>query len=266
MYSLLRFLKRLFHQRALIRAMALREMQTRYAGTLAGLVWSVVHPLMMMLTYWFVFSVGFKAKPTGNVPFIIVFLCGLIPWMAFSEAVMASANAITGNALLVTKTVFPTEILPVVNLAASMASQVIMLVILVILLAVYGIGFSLYNFQFLYYLVALSVFCVGLGWIVSALNVFYRDVSQILSVVLNMWFWMTPIVWQAATVSERFRFFIKLNPMYYIVEGYRISFIEHSGFWQHWKQGGYFWAVSLTTFAVGGLLFRKLKPDFPEVL
>ncbi len=246
--------------------MAFREMQARYAGTLAGLVWSVVHPLMMILTYWFVFSVGFKAKPTGNVPFIIVFLCGLIPWMTFSEAVMASTIAITGNTLLVTKTIFPTEILPVVNLAASMASQVIMLGILMILLAVYGIGFSLYIFQFLYFLVAMSIFCIGLGWIVSALNVFYRDVSQIMSVMLNMWFWLTPIVWQAGMLPDRFRFLLKLNPMYYIVEGYRMSFIDHVGFWQHWRQGGYFWTVNLIVFAVGGLLFRKLKPDFPEVL
>ncbi len=246
--------------------MARREVQTRYAGTLAGLIWSVVHPLMLILIYWFVFSVGFKVKPAGGYPFIIVFLCGLIPWAAFSETVLACTRAVTGSAHLVKKTVFPTEILPLVHLAASMLSHLIMLVILVVLMAVHGIGFSLYNLQFVYFLLAMSVFCVGLGWMVAALNVFYRDVAQILTVLLNMWFWLTPIVWQANMLPEKFRFLLKLNPMYYIVNGYRASFVYHAGFWEHWRQGAYFWAVSLVVFALGGLLFRKLKPDFPEML
>ena len=264
--SLWVFFWRLVNQREIIWAMALREMQTRYAGTLAGLVWSVVHPLMTILIYWFVFSVGFRIQPMGNIPFIVVFLCGLIPWMAFSETISASTNAVTANAHLVKKTTFPTEILPVVHLVASMVTQLIMLAILAVLMAVNGISFSPYNLQFVYYLLGMSVFCVGLGWMVSALNVFYRDVGQIVTVLLNMWFWLTPIVWPLKMLPDRCQFFIKLNPIYYVVQGYRASFFRHTWFWENWQLGGYFWAVSLVMFLAGGLLFRKLKPDFPEVL
>ena len=137
MRSLINFILRMVTHRAIIKAMAVREIKTRYAGTLGGMVWSVVHPLMMILIYWFVFSVGFKIQPIGNVPFVIVFLCGLIPWATFSESLMASTNAIIGNPHLATKTIFPTEILPVVNIVASLISHGIMLVILIISLFVY---------------------------------------------------------------------------------------------------------------------------------
>lgn len=266
MRSLLRFLKGLYLRRAVIWAMARREMRTRYAGTFAGLFWSLVHPLMMVLIYWFVFSVGFKIKPAGETPFIIVFLCGLIPWVAFAETLSASANAITGNPHLVTKAVFPTQILPVVHLVASMVSHVIMLVILAVVMLCYGMPFSVYNLQFVYFLLGMSVFCVGLGWIVAALNVFYRDISQMLTVVLNLWFWLTPIVWAEGMIPERFRIFLKLSPMFYVVHGYRASFVYHTPFWDNYRLGAYFWVISIIVFAVGGLLFRRLRPSFPEVL
>ncbi len=249
--------------------MAIREMQTRYAGTLAGLVWSIVHPLMMILTYWLVFSKGLKVAPSNDVPFVAFFLCGFVPWMAFAETVSASANAIVASPHLVKKIVFPTEILPVVHMFASMISHVIMIVILLIVLLISKIPLSIYNIQFLYFIFGLSFFCVGVGWLVSALNVFYRDVGQIVLVILNIWFWLTPIVWPPEKLGE-FPNFIRLclaaNPMYYVVQGYRDSFIHHTWFWENLAGGVYFWALSLTVFAFGGLVFRKLKPDFADVL
>ncbi|MCJ7543134.1 MAG: ABC transporter permease [Phycisphaerae bacterium] len=268
---LLRFLRRLLSNRSMIWAMALREMRGRYAGTLVGLVWSVLHPLMMILIYWVVFSLGFRIKPSGDTPFIIYFLCGLLPWAAFSETVTASTHAITGNPHLVKKAIFPTEVLPFVHLVASMVSHIIMLLILVTIMPFNRQPFSLYNLQFVYFLVGMAVFSVGLGWVVSAMNVFFRDVGQVLSVVLNMWFWLTPVVW-AEDMLQRLpaalQIVPKLNPMYYVVHGYRASFIPsfYEGFWCRWKLGLYFWVVSMAMLVLGGLLFRRLKPDFPEVL
>ena len=269
MRSLLRFIQRAYRNRSVIRALAWREIQVRYVGTFAGLVWSVAHPLIMVLIYWFVFSMGFKVQPSGNVPFIVAFLCGLIPWTTMAETLTASTTAVTGNPHLVKKTVFPTELLPFVHLSASMVSHLIMLAILLVVMAFYGMPFSFYNFQFLYFLAGLSVFCAGLGWIVSALNVFYRDVGQILAVVLNMWFWLTPVVYPEEMfqrLPQYLQFLPMINPMYYIVHGYRMSFYLHTGFWENWGLGIYFWTVSLGLFTLGGWLFRRLKPDFPEVL
>jgi len=264
-----KFLYRVYVNRSVIWAMAWREIRTRYAGTLAGMVWSVVHPLAIILIYWFIFSKGLKVQPAGGVPFIIAFLCGLIPWTAFAETLSASTHTITGNVYLVKKTLFPTEVLPFVHLLASMISHLIMLTILAVLLLANGFGFSFYNLQFFYYLIGMSIFAVGLGWMVSALNVFYRDVGQILAVVLNLWFWLTPVVWPEDLILRLpglWRIFPKLNPLYYVVHGYRASFYLNEPFWSNWKLGLYFWVVALGMFAVGGWVFRRLKPDFPEVL
>ncbi len=271
MASLTRFLVKLLGNRRTIWAMARMEIRKRYVGTFAGLVWSVAHPLMMILIYWVIFSLGLRVRPAGNTPFIVYFLCGLIPWTAFAETVSASSNAVTGNPHLVKKAVFPTEILPIAHLVACLVSHVIMLAILAVVIVAGGLRFSLWNVQFVYFMFGMAVLSVGLGWIVAALNVFYRDVGQLLSIVLNMWFWLTPVVWleeMTLRLPQRLRFLPKLNPMFYIVHGYRASLIPdmYAPFWRNWKAGIYFWAVSLGLFAAGGLLFRRLKPDFPEVL
>ncbi|MCM8776512.1 MAG: ABC transporter permease [Candidatus Omnitrophica bacterium] len=266
MNPLINFLKRVAAYRAVIGLMALRTIQYRYAGTLAGMAWSFLQPLMMILVYWLVFSVGFKLQPAQNIPFIVMFLCGLIPWAMFHETLTANVQAITGNPHLVKKTVFPTEILPVVNLAASFISHGIMLVILAVILIWNRIPFSWHNLQFLYYLLALSIFSLGLSWFLSALNVFYRDTSQILSVLLNLWFWLTPVVWMSDLLPAHLRPFIQLNPIYYIIEGYRSSFIYHEPFWHHGGLGLYFWGVSSLALIAGGMIFRRLKPEFADEL
>jgi lipopolysaccharide transport system permease protein/teichoic acid transport system permease protein len=167
---------------------------------------------------------------------------------------------------LITKTVFPTEILPLVYLLASLITHVIMLIILFIVLLINNISLSIYNFQFLYYLFALLVFSLGLGWFFSALNVFYKDVGQILGVVLNVWFWFTPIVWPQEIIPLKYQCILKLNPIYYIVDGYKSSFIYHSSIWHNPRGVIYFWIVCVMVFIIGALTFRKLKPEFPEVL
>ncbi len=260
------FLRKVYRYKAMIWAMSIREVQSRYIGTVGGMLWSIINPLMMILVYWFVFSVGFKVQPAGGIPFIVVFLCGTIPWSMFAEALTTSAGSIRSNTNLVTKTVFPTEILPIVNITASMITHFIMLFIFIIVMIFNKITFSFYNLQFIYYLFALVVFSLGLGWFLSAINVFYKDVGQALSVVLNIWFWLTPIVWLPDMVPNKYQYILKLNPIFYIVDGYKSSFIYHSTVWHNPKEVIYFWAVSLAVFIIGAVTFKKLKPEFAEVL
>ncbi len=246
--------------------MALREIQSRYAGTLAGFTWNIVQPLMMVLIYWFVFSVGLKVQPVENFPFVVVFVCSLIPWTFFAETVIASTNVIVQSPHLVKKVVFPTQILPVVHLVASLVTHCTLLVLLVVLLVCNGVSLSLYNLQFLYYLLALAVFTLGAGWLLSALNVFCRDVSHVVGVVLNMWFWLTPIVWPVGMLTEQQHWYIKLNPLYYIVDGYKLSFLTHEPCWLKWKLGLYFWLVAAGALVLGGCVFKRLKHEFADVL
>jgi ABC-type polysaccharide/polyol phosphate export permease len=266
MKTLWTYLRQIVLHQSVIRLMALQEIHARFVGTFAGFTWSLLSPLLMILVYWFVFSVGFKVQPVGDIPFVLMYVCGMMPFMMFTETLSNSADAIVKNVHLVKKTVFPTEILPAVQLLASLVGHGIMLAILVGLMAFYRVGFSLYNAQSLYYLFALSVLCLGLSWFLASVNVFCRDLSHILKVVLNVWFWATPIVWPLEIMPERYRPFLKLNPLYYIVEGYRGSLLYHVPLWQDYYSGLYFWTLCLALLVGGGIVFRKLKPGFGDVL
>ena len=249
-----------------IKTMAIAEIRSRYVDTIGGLIWAVIHPLLVILVYWFVFSVGFKITPPGGAPFILVFLSGFIPWIIFNETLMGNVNVLQTHSHLVTKTVFPTEILPVVRLLVSLVTHFVMLIVLLIIIFISDISFSIYNFQFLYYLFALTVLILGLSWLFASVNLFFRDMSHILQALLPLWFWLTPIVWFREMIPQKYQWLLDLNPLVYIVEGYKKSFIYHSPFWEDIPSAIYFWGIGLIAFVMGGLIFRKLKPEFAEVL
>jgi lipopolysaccharide transport system permease protein/teichoic acid transport system permease protein len=259
-------LKLLVVHRSVIRLMAGQEIHARYVGTIGGLTWSVLSPLAMILVYWFVFSVGFRVQSVGHVPYVLMYICGVMPFLMFSEALTNSAEAIVKNPFLAKKTIFPTEILPGVQLLAALVGHGILLLILAVLMPLHGVTFSLFNVQSLYYLGAMSVFCLGLSWVVAAANVYYRDMSQVLKVALNVWFWATPIVWPLDIMPEQYRPLLRLNPLCYIVEGYRGSLLYHVPFWHEYAGGLYFWTVTLAFLVIGATVFQRLKPGFADVL
>lgn len=264
---LLNFFKKLYTYRFSILAMTIRDIQSRYIGTVGGIFWSVISPLAFMLVYWFVFSVGLRVRLAEGVPFIIVFMCGLIPWMMFSEILTTSMNSINANAHLIKKTVFPAEILPVVSMVTSWFTHGIMIVLLLILMVFNKIPLAIGNLGFLYYFVAMSVFTLGLAWLISALNVFFKDVGQFLNVLINLWFWLTPIAWPLNTLPEKYQFLIKLNPMCYVIQGYKQSFIYHELPLVHFGLlDVYFWIVAGLVFLLGGYVFKRVKAEFAEAL
>jgi len=246
--------------------MALREISAKYIGTLGGGIWAIVHPITLVLIYWFVFSVGFKVKGPGDSPFVLYFTSGMLPWLAFNEVLMSSTYGITSNANLVKKIVFPTEVLPVVYLVAASVTHVVLLVIVLSLAIFYGYGITIDVFQLIYYFTALCIFTLGLSWTLSALQVFSRDIGQSIAVVMNMWFWFTPIVWAVDIMPARAQWILKLNPIYYIVTGYRDSIFLHRGMLPDLKFAAYFWVVTIFIFVAGALIFRKLKPDFADMV
>jgi len=190
-------------------------------------------------------------------------MCG---WFAFSDILGGSSNVIIANANLIKKTLFPSQILPIVTVVSSFIAHSVFIIVLLGLVFLNGMSPSWYYLQFVYYLACLCVLGVGLGWAVSALNVFIRDIGQIVSVVLQIGFWATPILWDIQMMPENIRFLVKLNPMFYIVQGYRESFIYFVPFWNHPLQTIYFWVTSIFLFVIGALIFQKLKPQFPDVL
>jgi len=255
-----------FAHRQLIQTMARREEKGQYAASFLGAAWTFIHPLVLIFVFWFVFSVGFKAKPMNNVPFVVWLTAGMMPWFFFSDILSTSAGVVVWHANLIKKTLFPSHILPVVRIVAGLVTHLVFLVLLIGLLAFQQIPFTLYFIQFFYYSFCLCLFSLGLSWIVSALNVFIRDVSQLVAVIVQIGFWVTPIFWDLQIMPEKAQLLLKLNPMYYIVQGYRDTFIYGVGFWHHPYLTLYFWLVCLATLFLGTFVFQRLQPQFADVL
>lgn len=262
----LQLLKQIFLHHRLIQTLARRELKAKYAGSFLGWMWSYIQPLVMILVFWFVFSVGFRVKPTNDVPFVVWLTAGMTSWFVFSDIISNAVGSVVASGNLVKKTLFPAEILPVISILTALFSHGVFLSILLGLLVFQGMPFSFFFIQIFYYLFCLIFFALGVSWVVSALHVFVRDVGHIVGVILQVGFWATPIFWDASMMSEKVQFLLKLNPMFYIVQGYRESFIYFVPFWNSPYYTLYFWACTLVMLWFGGFVYMKLKPQFADVL
>lgn len=264
--SFLAFLRLIYTQRRLIFAMARREIKSQYIGSFLGILWAFIHPVVMIGVFWFVFSVGFKAQPMNNAPFVVWLTAGMAPWFLISEIINSSANVVIFHGQLVKKTIFFPQILPVIKVLSSLVTHTVFLAMLLLLILCHGMPLSLWFVQFFYYLICLVVLALGVAWAVSALNVFMRDVAMITSILLQIGFWGTPIFWDISMMPQKVQRWLKLNPMYYVVQGYRDCFIDFVPFWQHPWYSIYFWLFACLTFVAGALIFKRLKPQFCDVL
>ena len=262
----LNFIRLIVLQRQLIVTLARRDVATQYVGSLLGFIWTFINPLVMIFIFWVVFSFGLRVRPKSDVPFVVWLTAGMAVWFVFVNIVNGSCGLIVAHAPLIKKTLFHSEILPVMKVVSCLITHSVFLVVLIGLIIIQKMPFSFYYWQFSYYLFCMAVLALGISWIVSALNAFIRDVGPIVALVLQMGFWATPILWDIQIMPPGIQVIFKCNPMYYIVQGYRESFIYFAPFWSHPVQTLYFWCVAITFFITGALIFRKLKPQFPDVL
>lgn len=256
----------MWSKRRLILLMASREVKAHYVGSVLGFAWVLIHPVVMITVFWFVFSLGFKVQPLNDVPFVVWLTAGLAPWFFFLNIVSGSTSSIVDNSHLIKKTIFFPQVLPIVKICASAVTHVVFVLVLLLLILFQGMAIDLWAIQSFYYLFCLLALAIGISWGTSALNVFVRDVGQVVAVSLQIGFWVTPIFWDIQMMSAKVQFLLKLNPVYYIIQGYRDSFISGTGFWEHPVHSLYFWCCTLTIMFLGGFVFRRLQPQFSDVL
>jgi len=264
--SFIYFVRLIFLQKQLIFSMAKREVATRYIGSILGFIWTFIHPMVMIFVFWVVFSVGFRVQPMNDVPFVVWLTAGMAAWFLFSDIINGAASCVVANAHLIKKTLFHSHILPVVKIVSCLITHGVFLSVLIGLIVFQKMPFSFYYLQFFYYLLCMVILALGFGWAVAALNVFIRDVGQIVGVIIQIGFWATPIFWDINIMPHKIQMAFKLNPMFYIIQGYRESFIYFRPFWEHPRQTAYFWVVSSFMLLIGALIFQKLKPQFADAL
>ena len=168
---------------------------------------------------------------------------------------------------LVKKVAFSMGMLPLIKIFSALIIHFFFITVIFLMFMIYGYPPSLYNLQVLYYLFCTIVLLLGISWLTASLSLFLRDTGQIVTMILQFAFWMTPIFWSPKNLSTKTLNLIKLNPIYYIVEGYRESFIYKTWFWEkHYMLTFYFWCVALFFFFLGAVVFRRLRPHFADVL
>ncbi len=259
------FLQSLAQRRHLIWNFVHRDLQARYVGSLVGFFWSVLHPLVLLASYTFVFSVVFQIKPqletTDN--FAVFLFCGILPWLYFQDTLLRACQSVTENSNLIRRTLFPSEVLPLTIALSNSVTHGIGLLILAGVLLYLGL---LGPFAGLipFYFILLGLLALGFGWLLSAVQVFLRDTAQLLYVVLVFWFWFTPIFYTLEMVPASLQLGVYLNPLTHVVEAYRRLLLENR--LPETSSSLLLAGYALTSFVLGGLVFRGTKREFVDVL
>ena len=261
------FLRNLVVQRSLIFQLVRRDFEQRFVGSAVGWIWGIIHPLVLLTAYTFVFSYCLKipldaGQLTDNYP--IFLFAGMLPWLLFQETLQRSASSLVNYSTLIKKSIFPAEIVPVSIFLSNLLSHFLALGLLVLAVALWLNRFSAMLVMLPVYLALTGLFSLGLAWIFSSLHVFLRDTAQVLAVVLTFWFWLTPIFLTEGQFPARLHWLITLNPLVYAVRGYRNSILS-----TRLPPGRDLLVLavfSVITFIVGGLFFRHTKKGFADVL
>ncbi len=255
----------LFKYRELLFSLTKKELKVKYRGSFLGFLWSLLNPILVMLVYSFVFSIIMRVQVEEFAVFLLV---GLLPFNFLSNSVNYGATSIVANGNLINKIYFPREIIPLSIVLANLFNFLFELIALFIVLTILGYPFYMYLYL-LPVLVIIQFFLVaGMTLLVSALNVFFRDLQHLISIIMMVWFFGTPIIYPIALVPDRFQLILKGNPMTTFVMLYR-----HVFYYVKYPEGLVLptlrvilvaLLVVLTVFFLGYFIFKKLEPKFAE--
>jgi len=262
------FLVALFKQRNIMYVLVIRDFKSRYFASFIGLPWAFIQPAVYVVVIWFAFTFGMRSGNTAsNVPFAPWLLVGMIPWMFISQTMIVSCAALFEYAYLIKKTKLNVSLIPIIKIFSGMIVHAILIAIVIIMLIFsFHIYPTIYWIQIFYYLFATTVLLSGIAWFVATINVFVRDMSHIVNIIVTMLFWATPIIWPYSMLQGNYRYIALLNPFFYITEGYRYTFVENHWFFEFIEMNIYFWVITILIFVVGALTYQKLKPDFGDML
>jgi ABC-type polysaccharide/polyol phosphate export permease len=255
----------LVERRNLLFQLVRRDFQQRFIGSAGGWIWSLIHPLVLLFCYWFFFQKVMNIEPPEDTPsYPLYLLAGMLPWLLFNETLQRSSSSILDHANLITKTVFPAEIIPVSVFLSAVVSHLLALALAVAIAGVVLNKITILLVLLPFYILVTGLLAVGLGWIFASLHVYLRDTAQVLGVILTLWFWMTPIFLPAEKYPGRLQLLLAANPLQYLVRGYRMMLLG-SGVPDP-RDLAIVAGLGAAAFLIGGLFFRHMKRGFADVL
>jgi ABC-type polysaccharide/polyol phosphate export permease len=269
-------LSSLFRHRALIHSLVMRELKARYRGSVGGYLWSFLNPLLLLAVYTIVFTTIFiPARAEDTQPYALFLFCGLLPWTWFAASLTDAANSLIAGGNLIKKLIFPAEVLPVVAVLANGVHYILGLPVYMVFWLIFKPeGLSLHFLWLPLVIFTQLILSLGLGLILAALSVHFRDIRDILANILTLWFFLTPIIYSrdflqgradavdATWVPKAVAAFLDVNPMTHIMDGYHLSIFE--GTLINWKRLPVTLVVAFVILMVGYWFFDRLRDSFPE--
>jgi homopolymeric O-antigen transport system permease protein len=255
-------LRKLLAYRELLYFLIWRDVKVRYKQTAIGAMWAIIQPLTMMIIFTIFFSKLIRI-PTDGIPSGLFYYSGMSLWMFFSNAVIVGASSLLGNTALITKVYFPKLIIPTAAVLAGVIDFAIASILLIALLIYYGYGESWEVLLLLPVSLLVTILALGMAILFSALNAKYRDVRYVLPFLLQIWMFITPIIYPASVVPKQWRWLLALNPLTGIVEGYRASLFGQR---IHWQSLCYSTLFTIMLLSVAAYIFRRMEKSFAEVI
>jgi lipopolysaccharide transport system permease protein len=257
-------LVRLTRYRALIQSLVARDLKARYRGSALGFFWSFINPLTLLLIYTFVFKYVMPAAPVGTDPYPLFMFCGLLPWTWFASSLTESSGVLISGGNLIKKVLFPAEILPIVTVTANMIHFFLALPILVVFLIWFKAPLTVPELLCFPLVVAVQfIFTLACALILSALTVHFRDIRDILSNILTLWFFATPIIYSYKYAPDFAKRFMNFNPFAHLAISYQ-EILFFPGPFGHWKWLGALGVGSVGFFLFGYWVFDRLRDSFAE--
>ena len=262
--------KEIARKRRLIWDLSKADFKKRFVGSYFGVVWMFGQPMVTVLIYFFVFQIGFKNEPpVPGAPYVLWLVPGIVPWFFFSEALNNMTGCLQEYNYLVKKVVFQVEILPLMKLISCLMVHGFFVLILFLVFVCYRWTPFFTWIQIAYYSFAASMLAFGIGYFTCAVQVFFKDMAQIVSICLQFGMWLTPIMYHETMFEKSAPWAIpilKMNPFYYVCVGYRDSMLTGNWFWERPRLTLFFWIVTLAVLLMGLRMFKRLRPHFSDVL
>lgn len=263
MSSALTVLKEQINNFYLVRRLSAYEMKSANSNNYLGILWEIINPMIQIAIYWFVFGFGILDRGKEFLPWL---MAGIVVWFFVNPAITQTSKSIYSRLNMVSKMNFPMSVIPSYVIFAKLYQHLMLLAVIIVLLAFTGYTPTLYIIQLPYYIIATVAFLFSFGLITSTLSTVIRDVHNLIQSLMKILFYLTPILWILdATKHPTIASIMKLNPLYYIVEGYRASLLGESWYFiGHWEYTLYFWAVVLVFFLIGSSLHVRFRDRFVD--
>lgn len=260
-------LRVLFYNRKILWELSKNDSKSRFSSSMLGVIWVILQPLINMLVIWLVFQIGFKTSNLeGDIPFIVWYMPAFLSWNFFQEAVSQSTNSLREYSYLVKKVNFSVEIIPAIKIVSNAMIHVFFVLFIVFVNLCYGRYPNIFYLQVLYYFFCACALSLALGYLFAAIAPFISDISNIVSIILQIGFWITPLFWDPSNLTETAKFILRLNPVYYVCMGYRDCFVYKVSFWNHAYLSLYFWMFTILVWFIAVRTFKKAKNQFDDVL